>query len=74
VSSVVSSLVEDIINSILGIILGFAGSLKTAVLRLGPAQIRWGNFLSVVIDFVVVAAVVYFGVKGLGLEKLDKKK
>jgi len=71
---VVSSLVEDIINSILGIILGFAGSLKTAVLRLGPAQIRWGNFLSVVIDFVVVAAVVYFGVKGLGLEKLDKKK
>lgn len=73
VSSVVSSLVEDIINPILGIVLGFAGSLETAVLYLGPAQIRWGNFVSVVIDFVVITGVVYFGVKGLGLEKLDKK-
>jgi large conductance mechanosensitive channel len=73
VSSVVNSLVEDIINPILGIILGFAGSLETAVLIVGPAEIRWGSFVTVLIDFAVIAAVVYFGVKGLGLEKLDKK-
>jgi len=30
--------------------------------------------VSVIIDFLIVAAVVYFGFKGLGLEKLDKKK
>jgi len=34
----------------------------------------WGNFLNVLIDFVVIALVVYFGVKMLGLDKLDKKK
>jgi large-conductance mechanosensitive channel len=27
-----------------------------------------------VIDFLVIALVVYFGVKGLGLDNLDKKK
>jgi large-conductance mechanosensitive channel len=34
----------------------------------------YGDFLSVVIDFLVVALVVYGGVKILGVDKLDKKK
>ncbi len=74
VSQVVSSLVDDIISPIIGVILGFAGGLQSAVLVIGPVQIRWGNFTSVVLDFLVVAAVVYFGVKSLGLEKLDKEE
>ena len=74
VSKVVASLVEDIINPIIGVILGFAGSLETASLAIGPIQIMWGSFIAVLIDFLVVASVVYFGVKGLGLNKLDKKK
>lgn len=74
VSKVVSSVVTDLINPLLGIILGAAGDLSSASLRLGQAQIRYGNFLATLIDFLVIAAVVYFGVKGLGLDKLDKKK
>lgn len=74
VSGVVSSLVEDIINPILGVVLGFTEGLESAAIHIGQAQIRWGNFVSVLIDFAVIAAVVYFGVKGLGLEKLDKEK
>ena len=74
VSKVVASLVSDIINPILGIILGVAKGLETAVLKIGPAELKWGSFLAVVIDFLVVALVVYYGVKSLGLDKLDKKK
>jgi large conductance mechanosensitive channel len=74
VSKVVSSLVEDIINPILGIVLGTTESLETASFTIGSIEILWGSFVSVIIDFLVIAMVVYFGVKGLGLDKLDKKK
>jgi large conductance mechanosensitive channel len=74
VSNLVSSLVEDIINPLVGIVLGAAGSLETAVLQIGTAEIRWGSFAAVLIDFVIISMVVYFGVKGLNLEKLDKKE
>lgn len=30
--------------------------------------------ISVLIDFLVIALIVYYGVKFLGLDKLDKKK
>jgi len=74
VSKVVASLVSDIINPILGVLLGATGNLSTANLAIGSVKIMWGSFLSVLIDFVVIAMVVYFGIKGLGLDKLDKKK
>jgi large conductance mechanosensitive channel len=74
VSKVVSSLVADLINPILGIVLGAAGDLKSAYFQIGSAKIMWGNFVNTGIDFLVIAIVVYYGVKGLGLDKLDKKK
>ncbi|MCL5410699.1 MAG: MscL family protein [Patescibacteria group bacterium] len=72
-ASVVTSLVADIINPLLGL-LGGAKNLSEASLRIGSATIMWGNFASTLINFIIVAAVVYFAVKGLGLDKLDKKK
>ena len=74
VSKVVSALVEDIINPFISVALGAVGGLESAVLRVGPVAILWGHFLSVLIDFIIIAFVVYFGVKGLGLDKLDKKE
>ncbi len=74
VSKVVSALVTDIINPILGLVLGSAEGLTSATLKLGSAEILYGDLISVVIDFVVIALVVYFGVKMLGLDKLDKPK
>lgn len=74
VSKLVASLVNDIINPILGIILGAAGDLTSYNLKLGPVNIMWGNFVNVFVNFIVIAAVVYYGVKLLGLDKLDKKK
>ncbi len=74
VSKVVTALVNDIINPFLGVILGLAKGFETAVLIIGPIEIQYGHFLSVLIDFAVIALVIYLFVKGLGLDKLDKKK
>lgn len=74
VSKVVASLVKDIINPILGVALGAAGNLSEASFYISGARIMWGSFTSIVIDFLVIALVVYYGVKKLGLDKLDTKK
>ena len=74
VSKVVTALVTDIINPIVGIALGAATGLKDAYIQIASVKIMWGDLVSVVIDFIIIALVVYFGFKLLGLEKLDKKK
>jgi large conductance mechanosensitive channel len=74
VSKLVSALVEDIIGPVLALGLSNVENLQSAYIQVGAAKIMWGNFLNVLIDFVVIALVVYFGVKMLGLDKLDKKK
>lgn len=74
VSKLVSAIVTDIVNPILGLILGSVGDLKEAYLAIGSAKIMYGDLITVLIDFVVIALVVYFGVKTLGLDKLDRPK
>lgn len=74
VSKVVTALVTDIINPFLGIVLGATEDLKAMKFTVGPAEILWGDFVSVTIDFLIVALVVYFGVKLLGIDGVSKKK
>lgn len=74
VSKVVSAFVTDIVNPIISFFIGSAEGLRQAHIAIGDAKIMWGDFVSVMIDFLIVAAVIYFGFKGLGLDKLDKKK
>ena len=74
VSDVVASIVKDLINPIIGIILSNIGDLSELSFSIYSANITYGNFISVVINFIIVALVVYYGVKNLGLDKLDKPK
>jgi len=74
VAKLVSALIGDLISPILGVILGATGGLAESYLALGPVKLMWGHFVSSLIDFIVIAGVVYFGVKGLKLDKLDKKE
>lgn len=74
VTKVVSSLVSDIINPILGLILSRTKSLESMYFKIARAKIMWGHFLSVAIDFFILSMVVYSIVKGLKLERIDKKK
>jgi large conductance mechanosensitive channel len=70
VSKVVTSLVTDIINPLIGMLFGSTAGL--AGLRIGT--IYFDSFISTVIDFFIVAAVVYYGFKWLKLDRLDAKK
>ncbi|MEI7749504.1 MAG: MscL family protein [Candidatus Moraniibacteriota bacterium] len=74
VSKVVTAFVTDIINPVMSIVLGSAEGFRQASVKIFGVDVLWGDFASVLIDFLIVAAVVYFGFKGLGLDKLDKKK
>jgi len=69
ISKFVSSLVTDIINPILNFALGGVGDLSTKVFYIGKSTIHYGTFLSSGIDFIVIALVVYLGVKLLGIDQ-----
>lgn len=74
VSKVVTALVNDIINPIIGGLFGMTRGLAAASFSLGSAKILYGDFISITIDFIIIAAVVYFGFKILRLDKLDLPK
>lgn len=73
ISKTVASLVENIINPLIGLALGKI-DLADKMFTIGSASIKYGAFISTIVNFIIIAAVVYFGFKMLGLEKLDKKK
>lgn len=70
VSQVVASFVKDIINPLIGLVWNSSEGLSG--LMVGPVAL--GSFLSITINFLIIAAVVYYGFKGLGLDKLDAPK
>ncbi|HTK60157.1 MAG TPA: MscL family protein [Candidatus Baltobacteraceae bacterium] len=72
VSKLVTALVEDLINPLVGLALGKVG-LAEATWTIGTAELKWGHFVSSIVDFIIIAAVVYFGFKLLRLDRLDRK-
>ncbi len=74
VQKVVSSLVSDIINPFFGIALKAHGNFSAMKWTINGNDIMWGHFLSTLIDFLIISFVVYYVFKGLGLDKIDKKK
>lgn len=78
IKTLVDSFVISFVNPILGLLLPGNGDLATKVLRVSvgakTAVFTWGAFLMQFISFIIVAAIVYYVVKGLKLDKLDKKK
>ena len=74
ITKLVGSIVNDLVNPLLGILLGAVGNLDSYSIQVGGAQLMFGRFISNLIDFLIIAFVVYVGVKLLRLEKLDRKK
>lgn len=74
ISKFVSSLVIDIINPLLNAALGGVDDLANKVIKIGGSTIHYGTFINNGIDFIVLALVVYLGVKlsGMDQEKIDK--
>jgi large conductance mechanosensitive channel len=59
-TAIVTSLVADIITPLLGII-GIP-DFSSWVIEVGDAEMRIGDFLNALISFLVIAAVIFFGV------------
>jgi large conductance mechanosensitive channel len=77
--SVVDSLVANIFNPLIGLLYGggdFSSKFVCLKTVAGECQSKlgYGSFVNALISFVIVAGAVYFLVKGLKLDKLDKKK
>lgn len=73
VSKTVSSFVDNVINPLIGLALGKV-NLADKMVIIGAAEIKYGAFISSIVDFIIIAAVIYFIFKGLRLDRLDKKK
>jgi large conductance mechanosensitive channel len=56
--AVVTSFVEDILTPLIGIF--GADSLTNLTVDVGPAVLRYGEFLTALISFLLVAAAIYF--------------
>lgn len=74
ISATMKSLVADVINPLVGLVLGSAEGLKAMSFMIGDAEIMFGSFVSALLDFVIIAFVVYYVFKKLGLDKMDKEK
>lgn len=74
VSDLVKAFIDSLINPLLGLVLGHVEGLKSASFSVLGAEILYGNFIAVLINFIIIAAVVYYGFKMLGIENIDKKK
>lgn len=80
VSVLVKSLVDNVVMPPLGLVLGSAEGLKGLAWTMGktnagqPAVLHYGIFLNDFINFIVVALVIYFIIRLLRFDRVDKKK
>ncbi|MFH1399491.1 MAG: MscL family protein [Candidatus Woesearchaeota archaeon] len=73
ITAVVQSFVNDIVMPIVTPFIP-DGAWQTATFALGPIVIKWGSFLGAVINFVIIALVVFMIAKRvLGEKKVTKK-
>jgi large conductance mechanosensitive channel len=71
-SAMVTALVKDIIMPIVGAVVP-GGNWQTAILPIGPINFMAGDFVSAVIDFVIIALVVFMLVKYVMMGDVSKK-
>ena len=74
VAKVVTALVTDIINPVLSIALGKTENLRSGKFVFGGVDILWGDFLSAILDFLIIALVIYVAIKLIGVEQDEVNK
>ena len=72
-TKMVTATVNDIIMPIIGAIIP-GGSWRTAVINAGPIAFLVGDFVGAVIDFIIIALVVFLIVKFMMKEDASQKR
>ena len=71
--AIVTSLVDDIISPLIGLIANT--DLSDMVALVGDVEIRWGAFITAIINFIIMAFVIFLIVKAINkAAELGKKK
>ena len=71
--AIVNSLVDDIISPLIGLIADT--DLSDMAATVGGVDIRWGAFVTAIINFIIMAFVIFLIVKGINkVTELGKKK
>lgn len=68
---IVDSLVNDIIMPIVGILIGGYDFSKLAV-KVGEAEIKYGNFIQTSLNFIIIAFVLFMVIKAINKMKREK--
>ena len=72
-SAIVTSLTDDIISPILGLFGGM--DFSDLVAKVGDVEIKYGAFITAVINFLIMALIIFLMVKGINkLMSIGKKK
>lgn len=81
IGKVISSLVNDVIMPPIGLLLGGVNFkelriiLKEATVDTAEVAIRYGAFLNVIVDFVIIAFIIFMLIKGINsLKKKEEAK
>ncbi len=63
-TAIVTSLTNDIIMPLIGVLLGGA-DFTTMAIQVGDATVAYGLFIQAIINFVLIALVLFFMVRGI---------
>lgn len=69
--SIVTSFVENIITPLVGILLGGIDFTGLSI-RVGNAEVLYGNFIQALVDFLIVAFAIFLAIRFIN--KLKRKK
>lgn len=72
-SGLITALVNDIINPLIGLVLP-AGDLKAMSFTVGNSKFLYGDLISSLINFLIIAVLVFVAYKQLAKHGLEVKK
>jgi len=68
---IVGSLVNDILMPLIGLVLGGVNFAEQAI-QVGAASVKWGAFVQTIIDFILIAFVIFLIVKAANKAKKEE--
>jgi large conductance mechanosensitive channel len=68
---IVTSLVNDLLMPLIGLVMGGVNFSDLAVV-VGGAEVKWGAFLQSILDFIIIAFVIFLLVRAINRLKRDQ--